>query len=46
MGDTLIQRWNNKIRALRKHTFGWTRHKTGLEEKSNDFRLLWMTSRL
>ena len=32
-GDTPIQRWNNKIRALRSHLVGWARHTTGLLKK-------------
>ena len=32
-GDTPIQRWNNKIRALRTHLVGWARHTTGLLKK-------------
>ena len=32
-GDTLIQRWNNKIRALRTHLVGWAHHTTGLLKK-------------
>ena len=43
-GDTPIQRWNNKIRALRSHLVGWARHTTGLlkKEKKHDFPRLSM----
>jgi hypothetical protein len=33
-----IQRWNNKIRALRKHLGGWARHVAGFL-KSEKLRL-------
>ena len=33
VGDTPIQRWNNKIRALRNYLVGWARHTTGLLKK-------------
>ena len=29
-GQTPIERWNNKMRALRKHLGGWARHMAGL----------------
>jgi hypothetical protein len=32
-GNTPILRWNNKIRVLRKHLSGWTRHVTGILKK-------------
>ena len=32
-GDTPIQRWTNKIRALRKYLVGWARHATGMLKK-------------
>ena len=32
-GNTPIKRWNNKIRALRKHLRGWARHLAGLYKK-------------
>jgi hypothetical protein len=28
-----IQRWNNKIRALRSHLSGWARHVSGVLKK-------------
>jgi mannosylglycoprotein endo-beta-mannosidase len=30
---SLIQRWNNKIRALRSHLSGWARHVSGVLKK-------------
>jgi hypothetical protein len=35
VGDNPIQRWNNKMRATRKHLSGWARHTTGLLKKEN-----------
>ena len=35
-GDTPIQRWNNKIRALRTHLVGWARHTSGLLKKEKE----------
>ena len=32
-GQSAIQRWNNKLRALRKHLSGWARFTTGLLKK-------------
>ena len=32
-GPTPIQRWNNKIRALRNYLVGWAHHTTGLLKK-------------
>ena len=32
-GQNPIQRWNNRIRMLRKHLRGWARHITGLYKK-------------
>jgi hypothetical protein len=32
---SLIQRWNIKIRALRSHLSGWTRHVTGVLKNEN-----------
>ena len=32
-GDTPIQRWNNRIRAVRTYLVGWARHTTGLLKK-------------
>ena len=29
-GQTPIERWNNKMRAMRKHLGGWARHMAGL----------------
>jgi hypothetical protein len=37
-GSSPIQRWNNKIRALRKHLGGWARHVAGIL-KSEKLRL-------
>ena len=34
-GVTPIQRWNNKISALRKHLKGWARHMVGHLKKRN-----------
>jgi hypothetical protein len=31
--DTHIQRWNNKMCALRKHMSSWTRNTTGILKK-------------
>ena len=36
VGDTPIQRWNNKIRALRTHLVGWARHTSGLLKKEKE----------
>ena len=32
-GSTPIERWNNRMRNLRKHLHGWARHTTGLLKK-------------
>jgi hypothetical protein len=32
-GQTPIARWNNKIRAIRKHLGGWARHTTDILKK-------------
>jgi hypothetical protein len=32
-GNNPILRWNNKIRAMRKHLSGWARHVTGILKK-------------
>ena len=32
-GSSPIQRWNNKLRALRRHLSGWARHMAGLLKK-------------
>jgi hypothetical protein len=37
-GSSPIQRWNNKLRAMRKHLGGWARHVAGLL-KSEKIRL-------
>ena len=33
LGQTPIERWNNKMRAMRKHLGGWARHMAGLLKK-------------
>jgi hypothetical protein len=33
IGQTPIARWNNKIRATRKHLGGWARHTAGILKK-------------
>ena len=33
VGNTPIQRWNNKIRATHTHLVGWARHTTGILKK-------------
>jgi hypothetical protein len=32
-GNTLILRWNNKMRAMRKHLLGWASHTAGILKK-------------
>jgi hypothetical protein len=39
VGRTPIERWNNKIRSVRKHLGGWARHTTGILRKEK-LRLL------
>ena len=36
VGASPIQRWNNKIRALRTHLVGWARHTSGLLKKEKE----------
>jgi hypothetical protein len=31
--ESPIVRWNNKMRSVRKHLYGWARHTTGLLRK-------------
>jgi hypothetical protein len=39
-GQSPIERWNRKIRAVHKHLGGWARHTTGiLKNKNYDFWL-------
>jgi hypothetical protein len=33
VGRSPIERWNNKIRSVRKHLGGWARHMTGILKK-------------
>uniref|UniRef100_A0A8R7RBS2 Reverse transcriptase domain-containing protein n=1 Tax=Triticum urartu TaxID=4572 RepID=A0A8R7RBS2_TRIUA len=33
VGHTLIQRWNFKIRAMRRHLSGWAKHTNGMYKK-------------
>jgi hypothetical protein len=33
VGHSPIERWNNKIRSVRKHLGGWARHTTGFFKK-------------
>ena len=33
IGRTPIQRWNNKIRAMRRHLSGWAKHTNGMYKK-------------
>jgi hypothetical protein len=33
VGQTPIERWNNKIRSVRKHLRGWKIHTTGILKK-------------
>jgi hypothetical protein len=33
VGQSPIQRWNNKIQSVRKHLGGWARHTTGILKK-------------
>jgi hypothetical protein len=44
-GNTPIVKWNNKIRALRKHLLGWASHTTGILKKEN-LRLSTITDEL
>ena len=36
VGDSAIQRWNNKMRNLRKFLRGWARHTTGMLKKEKE----------
>jgi hypothetical protein len=33
VGMSPIQRWNNKMRVVRKHLYGWELHTTGILKK-------------
>jgi hypothetical protein len=33
LGTTPILRWNNKMRAMRKHLSGWVSHVSGILKK-------------